>query len=152
MFTNNFDNENKLLINPVQETPPRSQLYALNKCEDQVIGFEFISREYESNPNCFNGISIHLCVPVEVVKPISVDSVEFTATNDPCYKDLIVQKTELPEIEILRDIDSNCTGILVRFSQYESCCYPNQMAFKLYLKDDTGCKYTISSGLLFFRP
>ncbi len=61
------------------------------------------------------------------------------------------QKIIAPQIEIQRDVNQGVTGILVRFSQLETCCYPLNMAYKLYAIDESGCKYTITKGLLIFR-
>lgn len=151
MFTQDIEDENKVIVNPVQESPSRSSIYAINRCEDQVIGFEFISKKYIDNPICCSSISHHLCIPIDVVTPIPLDTVEFWATDDPCYKDWIIKKNTEPDVEVQRDGDNNVTGIIVRFSQYESCCYPLQLAFRLYALDSEGCKYSLSSGLLLIR-
>lgn len=137
--------------NSVQENPSRVSIYGINRCEDQVIGFEFISRQYINNPTCCGTNIPHLCIPIEIVTPIVLETVEFWATDDPCYKDWTVKKIEEPSVEIQRDSEDNATGILVRFFKNESCCYPPQMAFKLLSIDSTGCKYTLSHGLLIFR-
>lgn len=151
MFTPDKKKEGKVFVNPVQESPQRLSIYAINKCEDQVIGFEFISNQYTNDPTCTNNILINLCVPIEVVTPIEIESAEFWVTDDPCFKDWLVKKIAEPDIEIQRDTNSNAIGIVVRFSQYETCCYPSQAAFRLYGFDDNGCKYTLSSGLIIFR-
>lgn len=147
-----LSSDNGVTANSIQETPKRLAVYGINRCEDQVIGFEFVSKQYTQDPPvCCSNNLIHLCVPVEVVTPIVLETAEFWATSDPCYKDWEVKKTEEPSIEVQRDTDDNATGILVRFSRYESCCYPIQMAFRLYALDSQGCKYTLSYGLLIFR-
>lgn len=151
MFTQDIENENKIFINPVQESPTRISIYGINRCEDQVIGFEFITKQYVDNPTCIGGINHFLCIPVNVTAPITLEEVQFWATDDPCYKDWTVKKDKEPDVEIQRDGDSNATGVVVRFSQYETCCYPPQLAFRLYAFDSTGCKYLLSSGLLIFR-
>lgn len=151
MFVNDTSDENKILVNPIQESPNRLSVYSINRCEDQVIGFEFVTRQYQNNPTCFGSAIINLCVPIEVLSPLDIYNVEFWATDDPCYKDWTIKKTEEPFIEIQRDNDEQVTGILVRFSDDESCCYPISMAYKLYAFDETGCKYLLSSGLLIFR-
>lgn len=153
MFTNDTSDENKPLINPVQYSPGRLSLYSINRCEDQVIGFEFITKQYQSNPRCCGSAIVNLCVPIEVIQPIELQRAEFWATDDPCYKDWIVKKIAEPYIEIQRNNDDLVTGILVRFSN-ETCCYPLQMAYKLYAfqtVDNIECKYLLSSGLLLFR-
>lgn len=151
MFTPDKNKEGKVFVNPIQESPQRVSIYAINKCEDQVIGFEFISSQYTDAPVCHNNILINLCVPIDIVTPITIDRAEFWATDDPCFNEWVVKKTLLPDVEIERNVELNATGILVRFSQYETCCYPTQLAFRLYGFDDTGCKYTLSSGLIIFR-
>lgn len=151
MFTTDTSDENKVFINPIQEFPGRLVVYSVNRCEDQVIGFEFVSKQYESNPRCCGSAIVNLCVPVEVPNPIELHNAEFWATDDPCYKDWVTKKTEEPGIEIQRDNEEKVTGILVRFSKHDTCCYPLQMAFKLYGFDESECKYFLTSGLLIFR-
>lgn len=151
MFTNDTSDQNKRIINAVQESPGRLAVYSINRCEDQVIGFEFVSKIYESNPRCCGSAIVNLCVPIEVINPIELDSAEFWATDDPCYKDWIIKKVEEPHIEIQRNLENNVTGILIRFSKNDTCCYPSSMAFRLYSFDESGCKYLLSSGLLVFR-
>lgn len=151
MFTNDTSDENKLIVNPIQNSPNRLAVYAINRCEDQVIGFEFVTRKYQSNPTCFGSAIVNLCIPVEILSPIELENAEFWATNDTCYKDWIIQKKLPSEIEVQRDIDDKVTGILVRFSNEESCCYPLNMAFRLYGFDNNNCKFLISTGLLIFR-
>lgn len=155
MFTQPIKNENKVFVNPVQESPNRISIYGINKCEDQVIGFEFVSNQYVDDPRCCGNIMAHLCIPIEIVTPIQLDSVEFWATDDPCYKEWVIQKNQEPDVEIQRidaEDSADVTGIVVRFSQYDTCCYPPQMAFRLYGFDTaTGCKYILSAGLLMFR-
>ena len=151
MFTNDTSDNNKVFINPVQESPGRLAIYSINRCEDQVIGFEFISKRYENNPRCFGSAIVNLCVPVEVVTPIQLDRAEFWATDDTCYKDWLVKQTTEPSIEVQRDSNDAVTGVLVRFSQHDTCCYPLSMAFRLYAFDTSNCKYLLSSGLLIFR-
>lgn len=145
-----LSNEPGVFANSIQENPARVSIYGINRCEDQVIGFEFISKQYNNNPECRNQI-LQLCIPIEVKAPIVLDTAEFWATSDPCYKDWEIKKTEEPSIEVQRDSDDNATGVLVRFSRFESCCYPIQMAFRLYALDDQGCKYRIAHGTLIFR-
>jgi len=141
-----------MFVNPVQEKPIRSYIYGVNKCEDQTIGFQFVKELLQQKENrCCNNIAVNVCIPVEVIDPIEIDSAEFIATNDPCYLINIIDKTESPDIELQYDDDDKVIGILVRFYKYESCCYPPQMAFKLYAIDETGCKFSLSTGLLLFK-
>lgn len=151
MFTNDNSDEGKRTINAIQESPGRLSVYSVNRCEDQVIGFEFVSRQYQVTPRCCGSAIVNLCVPIEVLSPIELEGAEFLATDDPCYKSWIVKKNEEPNVELQRDDDDNVTGILVRFSRDDTCCYPSQMAFRLYGSDTTECKFLLSSGLLIFR-
>lgn len=151
MFTSDNSDENKLLVNPIQESPGRLAIYSINRCEDQVIGFEFTTKQYQTNPTCCGSAIVNLCIPIQVITPIELASAEFWATDDPCYKDWIIKKTNNPFIEIQRDNDDKVTGILVRFSQTESCCYPVNIAYRLYAFSEEDCKYLLSSGLLVFR-
>lgn len=152
MFTHeDIQNENKIIVNPVQEYPQRVSVYSLYKCEDQVIGFEFLKRE-ESGTKCFNNILVNLCVPIEMIYPLeNIESVEFIATDDPCYTDCLVIKTTTPDIEIERDIDNNILGILVKFFREETCCFPTQLSFKLLAVHENGSKFSIARGLLVFK-
>lgn len=149
MFTTT--NQEKKLVNAVQESPGRLLTCLVNRCEDQVIGFEFVVKEYQSNPRCCGNAIVNLCVPIDFINPIQLARAEFWATDDPCYKDWTVKKTKLPSIELQRNTALAVTGILVRFSDEESCCYPLNMAFILYGIDANDCKYRLSNGLLIFR-
>jgi hypothetical protein len=151
MFTSNTSDENKIITNPIQESPGRLAVYAINRCEDQVIGFEFVSKNYQNNPQCCGSAIVNLCIPVELITPIQLDRAEFWATDDPYYKEWILKYEIEPYIEVQRDFNNNVTGILVRFSQTDTCCYPINMAYRLYAFALDGSKYLLSSGLLFFR-
>ncbi len=119
MFTNDNNDKNKRIINPIQESPGRLAVYAINRCEDQVIGFEFVSRQYQSDPKCCGSVIVNLCVPIELLDPIQLEKAEFWATDDACYKNWVVKKVSEPHLEIQRDVDGDVTGILVRFSNEE---------------------------------
>jgi hypothetical protein len=153
MLTPKFTSEQSgTYINPIQTKPERINIYGINRCEDQVIGFEFVAKQYIDQPiKCCNSAFPHLCTPIEISSPIVLENVEFWATEDSCYQDWTVKKVTAPFIEVQRDSNNNATGILVRFSKNESCCYPVQMAFRLLNFDSTGCKYSIATGLLVFR-
>lgn len=151
MFTNDTSDTNRRIVNAIQESPGRLSIYSINRCEDQVIGFEFVSRQYESSPHCCGSTIVNLCVPIEVLSPIQFNTAEFLAGDDGCYKEWIISKTEEPDVEIQRDTDNKVTGVLVRFSRHDTCCYPINMAFKLRGIDVNGCNILLSSGLLIFR-
>lgn len=139
-------------VNPIQTSPLRASIYSINRCQDEVIGFEFVKQQYIPRSIRFcNNVAVSLCSPVETVNPIILENAEFWATDDPCYQKWIVKKIELPDIEIQRDVDDKVIGILVRFFNYESCCYPVQMAFRLQGIDSSGCKFILASGLLIFK-
>lgn len=146
-----LSSDNGVVANSVQENPSRLSLYGINRCEDQVIGFEFVTKQYTKEPDCCSNNLIHLCAPIEVVTPIVLEKAEFWATSDTCYQDWEIKKTEEPSIEVQRDTNGDATGVLVRFSRYESCCYSIQMAFRLYALDSQGCKYRLAYGSLIFR-
>ena len=143
--------ESSTFVNPIQEIPIRHSIYSINKCEDQVIGFEFVAHKLSPEKTYLcNNIAVSLCVPLENVKPFDLDTAEFWATDDPCYNSWLVKKITTPEVDIQRDVDNKVIGILVRFSKNESCCYPLNMAFRLYgIIDD--CKFSLSQGLLIFK-
>lgn len=142
--------EDTIFVNSVQETPKRVAVYAVNRCEDQVIGFEFVTKSYNKSSCCPNEL-IHLCVPIELVSSIPLEKAYFLATDDPCYKSWIVNKEIDPHISIQRNTSGEATGILVRFFANETCCYPHQMAFRLYGLDQNDCKFSLASGLLIFK-
>lgn len=150
MLTNIKENENKVFVNPIQETPQRTSIYSISRCENQVIGFEFIKLKSENNTNCLNNVLINLCVPIEVLSPIEIESAEFRATDDPCFKEWVTIKDKEPELEIQRDSSNLVTGILVRFGS-ETCCYSTQMAYKLIGKDKNNSIFSLSQGLLIFK-
>lgn len=154
MFTEKNKNQNEesvVFVNPIQEYPIRSSVYAINKCEDQVIGFEFVTKSKTAKGKCFNGVPINVCVPVEVSSQVELSEVEFLATDDPCYQNWKITKTEKPSIEVQYDLNGEyAVGVLVRFFKEDTCCYPSQMAFRLNAIDNK-CKYSISRGLLVFR-
>lgn len=150
-FTNNNSDNGKKFVNAIQESPLRLDVCSVNRCEDQVIGFEFVAKGYQVNPQCCGNAIVNMCVPIEVLDPIPYDSIEFWATEDTCYKDWTIIKKNSPEIEIQRNSDDKVTGVLVRFSKTESCCYPLNMAYKLFAFDETGCKHSIATGLLVFK-
>lgn len=150
MFTNISENSG-VFVNTVQEFPQRSSIYSINKCEDQVIGFEFVEKQLNSQTQCCSNSLVHLCAPIIVSSNIPLENVEFYATDDPCFKDWVVIKKDTPSVEIQRDVNNNATGILVRFFNHETCCYPTQMGFKLYGIDVNDCKYSIARGLLIFK-
>lgn len=151
MLTSNKSDENLSYINPIQTKPIRNSIYLMNRCEDQVIGFEFVSKKYNQQTSCCSSLITHLCAPIEIISPIDIVSAEFQATDDECYKEWIVKKTTVPSIELQLNQDNKVIGVLVRFFSNETCCYPFQMAFKLFGIDNQGCKYSLSSGLLVFK-
>lgn len=151
MFTPNTENSGIVYVSPVQEAPLRLNIYSIDRCMDQTIGFEFLTNEYPSNPKCFGKVLVNLCVPVPIVSEIVLTSAEFVATDDPCFKDFIVDINTFPEIELIRNPTGNVTGILVRFYRQDTCCYPTQMAFQLWGYDANGCKSILARGLLSFR-
>lgn len=151
MFTPNTENDGVIHVNPVQISPHRLSIYGIDRCQDQVIGFEFVTNEYSSDPKCFGNILINLCVPVEVLSELVIDSAEFVATDDPCFKEFIIDIKESPQITLQRNIDNNVTGVIVHFYKQDTCCYPNQMAFQLWGTTEEGCRSIIARGLLYFR-
>lgn len=144
--------DDTIILNPAQERPKRLSIYAINRCENQVIGFEFTKKEQvPTSTNFCNNVVVNSCVIVESPVSLGSESFEFLATDDPCFDNWLINKTESPHIEIQKNDDDLVVGVLVNFFKDETKCLPNQIAFRLYINDENNCRYRLSSGLLLIR-
>jgi hypothetical protein len=154
MFTEKSDyvGEPKLGVNPVQFSPLRSKIFSINRFADEVIGFEFIKGGLD---NCCHSVlglvAINFCLPTSSVVGLDISRVEFLATDDPCYKKNLIEKTASPGLVLEKDAAGKITGVLVRFFRDETKCLPTQLAYKLYVYDKQDCRIPLSEGLLIFK-
>lgn len=139
-----------VFVNPIQESPQRVSIYSISKCEDQVIGFEFVSIGKSPTFKCFGKTLVNFCDSIEIPTPISLKSIIFKATSDPCYIDWEIEKTTDPDIEVQYS-NTKISGVMVRFFKNETCCFPSQMAFKLIGTDINCSTFSLASGLLVFK-
>lgn len=136
----------------IQFSPLRNQIYAIDRCADSVIGFEFVQKSLVVRQNNLcNNVLVNLCVPVNSVSPMDIKSARFIATEDTCFKDYKIDQSTAPFVEIQRDSANLATGILIRFFKPDTCCYPLQMAFRLLIIDQNDCEIIISKGILYLR-
>lgn len=128
-------------------------------CTNLTIGFDLLEEEPEvSRRRYCNKILVHECVSVPAVSPMELDYVELLATEDPCYSVFRLYKTSRedvedvsPTIQLQLNDDNLVIGILVEFSEDETCGQPLRMAYKLYgYVDDT--RILLSNGNLYITP
>lgn len=128
-------------------------------CVDSTVGFNLLKDEPTVSKRRYcNKILVHECIPANVPDPIELDSVEFLATDDPCYAVFNIYKSSLtvddisPSIELQLDDDNKTIGVVISFTVDETCGQPLRMAYRLYGYTPADEKILLSNGNLLVTP
>lgn len=134
--------------NPVQFQPVNTSLYAIDRCTDTAIGFEFYQQQVQPTQFRYcNKILVTECVPVAIPQSMNLSKVEFYATEDPCYRlwDVYKSSENTNDIELQYNENENVIGVIVRFFSTETEDLPIRMAYRLYGYEDD-CKILLAQG------
>lgn len=131
----------------------------IDGCSEAKLGFDFLSEQPSIGKRRYcNKVLVHECVSVPEIAPLALETVEFLATNDSCYKFFNVYKSsdQIEEIEPTIDLqlndDDDVIGVIINFSTDEIVGLPLQMAYRLYGVDAEGNRILLSHGNLYTVP